>query len=289
MNKKHSLIVGALAGGLLFSTNTAEASMTTGNSHTTSEANISIMTNWTSPYKVMYKNDLSEKNITDLLNSELKNLNSIIIDKIIEGQKPVVPVKPPVAEKPSVPVKPPVTEKPSVPVKPPVTEKPSVPVKPPVTEKPSVPVKPPVTEKPSVPVKPPVTEDKEEVTASATIQQVVDLTNKERAKAGLKALQMDAKLTQSAQAKSQDMKNNNYFSHTSPTYGSPFDQMKSFGITYKSAAENIAMGQRSAAEVVDSWMKSPGHKANIMNPSYTHIGVGLSNSGYYWTQQFIGK
>ena len=65
--------------------------------------------------------------------------------------------------------------------------------------------------------------------------------------------------------------------------------MKSFGVTYKSAAENIAMGQRSATEVVKGWMESPGHKANIMNPSYTHIGVGLSDSGYYWTQQFIGK
>ena len=130
---------------------------------------------------------------------------------------------------------------------------------------------------------------KEEVKVTSEIQQVVNLTNQERAKAGLKALQIDTKLTQSAQAKSQDMKNKNYFSHTSPTYGSPFDQMKSMGITYKSAAENIAMGQRSAAEVVDAWMKSPGHKANIMNGSFTHIGVGLSDSGYYWTQQFIGK
>ena len=60
-------------------------------------------------------------------------------------------------------------------------------------------------------------------------------------------------------------------------------------ITYKSAAENIAMGQRTAAEVVEGWMNSPGHKANIMNASYTHIGVGLSDSGYYWTQQFISK
>ena len=120
-------------------------------------------------------------------------------------------------------------------------------------------------------------------------KQVVNLTNNERAKAGLKALQIDTKLTQSAQAKSQDMKDKNYFSHTSPTYGSPFDQMKSFGVSYESAAENIAMGQRTAAEVVDGWMNSPGHKANIMNASYTHIGVGLSDSGYYWTQQFISK
>lgn len=127
----------------------------------------------------------------------------------------------------------------------------------------------------------------QEQEVSSEVQQVVDLINIERLKEDLQPLKIDTKLQQSAQAKSQDMKNNNYFSHTSPTYGSPFDQMKSFGISYRSAGENIAMGQRSAAEVVDAWMKSPGHKENIMNPSYTHIGVGLSNSEFYWTQQFI--
>ena len=159
----------------------------------------------------------------------------------------------------------------------------------PVKEAPEVVAPAPVeTEKAPV-VNEQVTEEKEEVQVSSEMQAVVNLTNNERAKAGLKALQIDTKLTQSAQAKSQDMKDKNYFSHTSPTYGSPFDQMKSFGVSYKSAAENIAMGQRTAAEVVDGWMNSPGHKANIMNASYTHIGVGLSDSGYYWTQQFISK
>ena len=129
----------------------------------------------------------------------------------------------------------------------------------------------------------------EKAQVSSVIQQVVDLTNAERAKEGLAPLQIDSALTKSAQLKSQDMKDNNYFSHTSPTYGSPFDQMKSLGINYKSAAENIAMGQRSAEEVVQGWMNSAGHRANIMNGSYTHIGVGLSDSGYYWTQQFISK
>ncbi|MGE7979232.1 CAP domain-containing protein [Psychrobacillus sp. NPDC093200] len=129
----------------------------------------------------------------------------------------------------------------------------------------------------------------EKAQVSSVIQQVVDLTNAERAKEGLAPLKIDSALTKSAQLKSQDMKDNNYFSHTSPTYGSPFDQMKSLGINYKSAAENIAMGQRSAEEVVQGWMNSAGHRANIMNGSYTHIGVGLSDSGYYWTQQFISK
>lgn len=85
------------------------------------------------------------------------------------------------------------------------------------------------------------------------------------------------------------MKDKNYFDHQSPTYGSPFDMMKSFGISYKTAGENIAQGQKTPEEVVKAWMNSQGHRENIMNPSFTHIGVGYVESGNYWTQQFIGK
>ncbi|WP_245890102.1 CAP domain-containing protein [Rummeliibacillus pycnus] len=120
-------------------------------------------------------------------------------------------------------------------------------------------------------------------------QEVVTLTNAERAKEGLAPLQIDTKLMSSARAKSEDMSKNHYFDHTSPTYGSPFDQMKSLGISYKSAGENIAQGQKTPQEVVQAWMQSPGHRANIMNASYTHIGVGYAASGNYWTQQFIQK
>ncbi|WP_246096991.1 CAP domain-containing protein [Psychrobacillus soli] len=291
MNKKHSIMVGLLAGGLLLSTNTAEAAMTTGNSQTTSEANTSITYQWQSPINVMYNYNINDLDIQSILNGELKALEPIILKELQQAQKQLVSEKEKVVTKPVVKEKAPVAEKPVIKEEAPVVEKP---VTPPVAEKPAKPVTPPVAEKPVTPaptpeVKEPVKENNESVQVSAEIQQVVDLTNQERAKAGLKALQIDTKLTQSAQAKSQDMKNKNYFSHTSPTYGSPFDQMKSFGITYKSAAENIAMGQPSATEVVKAWMESPGHKANIMNPSYTHIGVGLSDSGFYWTQQFIGK
>ncbi|WP_391122124.1 CAP domain-containing protein [Psychrobacillus sp. L3] len=273
MNKKHSIIVGLLAGGLLFSTNTANAAMTTGNSHTTSEAKKVVTYQWNAPYNIINKFDWNDfNNLSYLLNSNLLNSNLVI-------EIPSTPVKKPVEATPVAPVKKPVTTTPTTPVEKPVTE---TPVKKPVTSTPSTPVKQPVTEQ-----TPP--SNNQEVKVPAAVQEVVDLTNKERAKEGLKALQIDVKLSQSAQAKSQDMKNKNYFDHTSPTFGSPFDQMKSLGITYKSAGENIAMGQRSAAEVVDAWMKSPGHRANIMNPSFTHIGVGLSDSGFYWTQQFIGK
>ena len=124
---------------------------------------------------------------------------------------------------------------------------------------------------------------------SAFEQQVVELTNQERAKNGLPALKLDVELSKVARDKSKDMQTKNYFSHTSPTYGSPFDMMKAYDISYKSAGENIAMGQRSPQEVVQAWMNSQGHRENIMNPNFTHIGVGHVTAGNYWTQMFIGK
>ena len=120
-------------------------------------------------------------------------------------------------------------------------------------------------------------------------QQVVDLVNKERAAYGLKPLSVDWEVARVAEHKSQDMLNKNYFSHTSPTYGSPFEMLKNYGIKYRSAGENIAKGQRSAQEVVNAWMNSSGHRANILNSSYTHIGVGYVSNGHYWTQLFIQK
>ncbi|MBA2875620.1 CAP domain-containing protein [Thermaerobacillus caldiproteolyticus] len=120
-------------------------------------------------------------------------------------------------------------------------------------------------------------------------QQVIELTNKERARAGLPALKADTQLSAVAQKKSQDMQQNHYFSHTSPTYGSPFDMMRDFGVTYKTAGENIAQGQRTPQEVVTAWMNSPGHRANILNKQFTHIGVGFEQAGNHWTQMFIGK
>ena len=120
-------------------------------------------------------------------------------------------------------------------------------------------------------------------------QQVVDLVNKERVANGLKPLSVDWEVARVAEHKSQDMLNKNYFSHTSPTYGSPFDMLKNYGIKYRSAGENIAKGQRSAQEVVNAWMNSSGHRANILNSSYTHIGVGYVSNGHYWTQLFIQK
>ena len=105
---------------------------------------------------------------------------------------------------------------------------------------------------------------------------------------GLKPLTENWELSRVARYKSQDMHDKNYFSHTSPTYGTPFTMIKNFGISYKTAGENIAMGQKTPQQVMDSWMNSSGHRANILNASYTQIGVGYVASGNYWTQMFIG-
>ncbi|WP_301168845.1 CAP domain-containing protein [Brevibacillus nitrificans] len=132
----------------------------------------------------------------------------------------------------------------------------------------------------------PAKKAEQQVQASEVVKQVADLVNQERAKAGLKPVEMDASLNNVAQAKAADMSNNNYFDHTSPTYGSPFDMMKQFGVSFMTAGENIAMGQRTAEEVMNQWMNSEGHRQNIMNPSFTKIGVGYING--YWVQEFIG-
>jgi uncharacterized YkwD family protein/spore coat assembly protein SafA len=116
--------------------------------------------------------------------------------------------------------------------------------------------------------------------------------NQERQKAGLKPLVMDWELARVARTKSQDMAAKNYFSHQSPTYGSPFEMMKQFGITYKTAGENIASGQTTPNDVMIAWMNSQGHRANILKPEYTHLGVGYYRGGSYghmWTQMFISK
>ncbi|MEZ4357741.1 MAG: SafA/ExsA family spore coat assembly protein [Eubacteriales bacterium] len=119
-------------------------------------------------------------------------------------------------------------------------------------------------------------------------QRVVDLTNQKRAENGLSPLTVNWELSRVARYKSQDMHDNKYFSHTSPIYGSPFTMMTNFGIKYRTAGENIAMGQTTPEAVVNAWWNSPGHKANMLNASFTQIGVGYVQDGNYWTQMFIG-
>lgn len=126
---------------------------------------------------------------------------------------------------------------------------------------------------------------------SSEEQQLLTLINNERAKAGLPALQVDMELMKVARTKANDMAQNNYFSHYSPTYGSPFDMMRQFGIAFKAAAENIA-GNSTIQGAVNAWMKSSGHKANILNAGYNYTGIGITKSnkyGYLFVQMFIKK
>ena len=118
--------------------------------------------------------------------------------------------------------------------------------------------------------------------------EVIRLVNEIRVENGLKPLTANWELSRIARYKSEDMYTNRYFSHTSPTYGTPFQMIKAFGLTYRSAGENIAYGYKTPAAVVEGWMNSSGHRANILNPSYTQIGVGYCANGNYWTQMFIG-
>lgn len=130
-------------------------------------------------------------------------------------------------------------------------------------------------------------------TSNKQADEVLRLVNAERSKQGLKSLQLDSNLNKIATVKAKDMAVNNYFSHDSPTYGDPFEMMRSFGETsYRKAGENIAAGQRDAKEVMNSWMNSSGHRANILNANYTHLGVGYYEGGSYktyWVQEFEQK
>ncbi|MFZ7102021.1 MAG: CAP domain-containing protein [Peptococcaceae bacterium] len=126
---------------------------------------------------------------------------------------------------------------------------------------------------------------------SANEQQMINLVNQERSAQGLEPLKVDMELVKLARMKSQDMIDNNYFSHTSPTYGSPFEMMQNYGISYRTAGENLA-GAATVTTAHTNLMNSEGHRANILNSSYTRIGIGIVKGGPYgqmYTQLFIGK
>ena len=130
-----------------------------------------------------------------------------------------------------------------------------------------------------------------EISLSQDELEVFNLINEKRVANGLKALAIDKEVVVVARDKAKDMVNNNYFSHTSPTYGSPFDMLKKYGISYKSAGENLA-GNSSNSKAVEAWMNSEGHRANILNSSYNYTGIGVVSSSKYgkiYVQMFIGK
>ncbi|OKL37649.1 S-layer homology domain-containing protein [Domibacillus mangrovi] len=128
--------------------------------------------------------------------------------------------------------------------------------------------------------------------SNATEQQIFLLVNQERINAGVNTLKLANDLSYVARVKSKDMRDHDYFDHTSPAYGSPFQMMKDFGLDYMSAGENIAAGQDTAVHVMNSWMNSPGHRQNILNPDFIEIGIGYvegGDYGSYFTQMFMTR
>lgn len=116
--------------------------------------------------------------------------------------------------------------------------------------------------------------------------EVVDLVNEQRAKAGCDPLVVDPRLAQAAEEHSTDMAERQYFAHTTPEGLTFRDRIQSAGYVNPQTAENIARGQTDASQVMNSWMDSPGHRANILNCDLARVGVGLDENGMYWTQDF---
>jgi len=120
--------------------------------------------------------------------------------------------------------------------------------------------------------------------------QIIAMVNRERAKAGLRPLAPDDRLSKIARLKSGDMLVHNYCGHESPVYGGPFDMLADFGINYRRAGENVAKGYGTPEAVMTGWMESPGHRNNILGPDYEKIGVGVAKDSFgtvFWTQLFI--
>lgn len=226
-------------------------------------------------------------NIADLLKNQLNNedcdntatnIGKQIVKKPVEVKKPEV--KTPEVKKPVV--KTPVVKQPEV--KTPEVKQPVV--KTPVVKQPEV--KTPVVKQPEV--KTPVVNNNANASVSSYERQVVDLVNAERAKAGVAPLTLDSSISNVARTKSQDMATNNYFAHTSPTYGSAGSMLSQFGVKYSAWGENIASGQKTPQQVVTAWMNSQGHRENILSSTFTKIGVGYATNSKgvaYWTQMFV--
>lgn len=163
------------------------------------------------------------------------------------------------------------------------------PTQPIVTTPPTQPTAP-TNKQPSQPATKPTTPAAPVQGLTADEQQMLDLVNKERTQRGLAPLKANLELTKLARLKAQDMIDKNYFSHQSPTYGSPFDMMNRFGVSYRTAGENIA-GNSSVGAAHTALMNSAGHRANILNTAYTEVGIGIVKGGPYgemFVQMFKG-
>ena len=156
------------------------------------------------------------------------------------------------------------------------------PILPDIEVEPDIPV---IPEKPTLPDIPEVDEPEVEIPQSSLAMQVLSIVNSERAKYGLDALTYDAHLSSAADIRAVEIKT--LFSHTRPDGRSCFTALDEVGYSYRKAGENIAYGQRSAEEVMNAWMNSDGHRANILG-DYDYIGIGVYEKGgvIYWSQFF---
>lgn len=203
-----------------------------------------------------------------------------LIKEKVDKQEPVKPPAEEPAEKPDPQPEQPPTQQPK-----PAEEPSQQPSQPPTQQ----PDQQPIQEEPKQ--EQPAQEPAPVQGLTADEQKMFNLINQERASQGLKPLQIDLTLVKLARLKSQDMIDKNYFSHQSPTYGSPFDMMKAYGVSYRWAGENLA-GAPTVESAHRNLMNSPGHRANILKSEFTHVGIGIIDGGPYgkmFTQMFIGK
>ncbi|SES72347.1 uncharacterized protein, YkwD family [Natronincola peptidivorans] len=269
MNKQKTLkkiVVPVLTTALLFST-VVVASASTGN---VSINNVQIRTSYNITTTTTFNNGF-RFNITRFQQTPQNyNFNYRLINTTPDNNVPSNPTQEetPVVEQPVQPEPAPVQPEPA-----PVQPEPT-----PVQPEPT-----PVQPQPTPPTE--NTSNARHALTAAEIE-MVEYVNQARSQAGLRPLAIDVDLSYVARVKSKDMQDNNYFSHTSPTYGSPFDMMRNFGIQYRAAAENIAINS-SVRGAHNAFMNSEGHRNNIMNPNFTHIGIGIENRHY--TQMFITK
>lgn len=122
--------------------------------------------------------------------------------------------------------------------------------------------------------------------------QVVDLVNKQRALAELEPLSYSQDISDIAYLKAKDISDNNYFDHTSPTYGTVPEMFAKYNINYYALGENIGQGYKTPEDAVNAWMSSPGHKDNILSAKYTEIGIGIykDDKGVItWVQMFLKR
>ncbi|ARK30880.1 CAP domain-containing protein [Halalkalibacter krulwichiae] len=126
----------------------------------------------------------------------------------------------------------------------------------------------------------PVTDEEQQTDVTQEEQQMIDLVNQERVEQGLSPLEVNEQLTEVARVKAQDMIDNQYFSHQSPTYGSPFDMLTQFNVSYRTAGENLA-GNQTVEAAHQALMNSDGHRANILSSEFGEVGIGIVEGGPY--------